>query len=129
MNTKIEYMYRDASNYKAHREEVLEGSLSATQVAAIMKATDFDGFIPSQVGLDNLQGELMGYDSDADSDDYDPFGEGDDHVWHEINGITKTTEPQTLSMPAKVFYKQFMAAAKNGWDIAKAIENVMSFDN
>lgn len=127
MNTKIEYMYRDASNYKAFRNEVLEGVLTPKQITEIKQAAAPDGFIPSQVGLDNLQGELMSYDSGCGSDDYDPFGaDGDDHVWHELDAIERTKEPVTLSMPAKVFYKQFMAAKKAGWNIAGAMESVMA---
>lgn len=126
MNTKIEYMYRDASNYKAFRNEVLEGVLTPKQIAAIKQAAEPDGFIPSQVGLDNLQGELMGYDSNRYSDDYDPFGEsGDDHVWHEIDEIAATAEAPTLEMSAKTFYQMFVAAKKSGWNIAAAMEAVM----
>ena len=32
MNTKISYMYRDASNYKAHREIVVKGKLTLEQL-------------------------------------------------------------------------------------------------
>ena len=60
MNTEILYSYRDASNYKTHRYEILEGKINNEQIYAIISCLE-DGelFIPSQVGLDDLQGELQ----------------------------------------------------------------------
>lgn len=53
MNTKMYYLYRDASNYKKSNEVVLEGEFTEEDVDRIM-ATLQDGmyFIPENVGLD-----------------------------------------------------------------------------
>ena len=123
-NTKIEYLYRDASNYKVYASEVLKGELTFVQ-KDFLKSDTQDGFIPSQVGLRNLQGELMALDSDNDSDSYDPFGAGDDHVFHELDEVKDTDEEPTLKMTALEFYKKVAKASKGGWNIEAAIQNVM----
>lgn len=74
MNTKISYMYRDADNYKQHEEVIIEGTISDEDKKFILNKRD-DGsyFIPSQVGLDDLQEKM-----------YSPIGYSD-HVWHELH--------------------------------------------
>ena len=76
-NTLIIYEYRDASNYKVSSEElVFKGKLSTAEIQSLLTdygADQMEGFIPSQVGLPDLQGELMKYDQQ----DYD-----EDHCWH-----------------------------------------------
>lgn len=51
MNTKISYLYRDASNYKVPNECIVRGLLTDEQTKAILDCLDMDNFIPSQVGL------------------------------------------------------------------------------
>ena len=52
MNTKINYLYRDASNYKVYNEAVINGILSVEDIETILECR-FDGnwFIPRRVGL------------------------------------------------------------------------------
>lgn len=40
MNTKINYLYRDADNYKVHNECVVQGTISAEQVAVVLECLD-----------------------------------------------------------------------------------------
>lgn len=121
MNTKISYMYRDADNYKTHREEVLDGVLTAAQIRYLLNESGGEGFIPSQVGLPDLQVELMSYDPDYGEEGYAPFGaNGSDHVWHEITEIKQTDEEVTTKVSASQFYKSFVAAVKDGWDVKRA---------
>ena len=101
-NTKISYLYRDASNYKAFREEVLAGTLTKAKVDKIKsRLIDGEYFVPSRVGLDDLQGELQGYDFQ----DYN-----DDHFMHELNEIESTTDKPTFGLSAKEFFKMFSKA-------------------
>ena len=52
MNTKINYLYRDADNYKVHNECVVQGTISAEQIAVILECLDEgEYFIPHLVGL------------------------------------------------------------------------------
>lgn len=102
MNTAFHYLYRDASNYKAGRTVVLEGVPTPDDLDAVRAAlSDGEWFIPSQVGLDDLQGELQALDSEA-SRNADGINE-DDHLWHELTlpeDISETDEPPTPGMPS-----------------------------
>ena len=55
MNTKIEYLYRDACNYKARQEVILKGMITPDDVQKISGALEPEGdygyFIPEQIGL------------------------------------------------------------------------------
>lgn len=84
VNTKLSYFYRDVNNYKQHTEVVLAGAITAQQIETILAHLDEDGgFIPGQVGLDDLQPRMTGgYDADMD------------HPFHDINGIELTEEPE-----------------------------------
>jgi hypothetical protein len=78
-HTLIEYMYRDASNYKTTKVVLLEGRLTDQQIEKILGTLeDKMFFIPGQVGLPDLQGE---FEHGAG------WHEQDDHVWHELQSI------------------------------------------
>lgn len=64
-------MYADASNYKVVKDVVIKGELNISDVAQYLYEGDF--FIPSEVGLDDLQPA--------------PFST-QDHVWHTICDIS-----------------------------------------
>ena len=73
-NTKISYMYRDASNYKAGIEIVAEGKITPKEVQTLKdNLNDGEFFVPSMVGLPDLQERMS-----------TPIGE-DDHPYHEID--------------------------------------------
>lgn len=74
MNTRIYYMYRDGSNYKQLEEVVIPGAISEEDKKIILDARDEGSyFIPSQVGLNDLQERMISFPND------------DDHVWHELD--------------------------------------------
>lgn len=51
-NTRISYLYRDASNYKQHNEVVVPGTFTQEQIEAIIGCLDAgEYFIPVQVGF------------------------------------------------------------------------------
>lgn len=56
VNTKISYLYRDASNYKAYNEVIIKGKISPEQINQIMECLD-DGeyFIPCQIGFPEIR--------------------------------------------------------------------------
>ena len=53
MNTRIEYLYRDAGNYKVYNTCVVRGEAGRLQQTLIREAClpEQDQFIPSRVGL------------------------------------------------------------------------------
>jgi len=79
---------------------VLEGELTPNQIQQINDKTDNGGFIPSQVGLVDLQEVLQDYDSQ----DW-----GDDHPFHEDIVFTTTTEEANHTITAQELYENFMA--------------------
>ena len=104
MNTKIRYLYRDASNYKVENECVVTGTFTPEQIAQIMDCCDLgEYFIPSQVGLPEQR-----------FDRYDPE---EDHCWFELSedGFEETARPATVGISAQQLVENF-AAAKELWN-------------
>ncbi len=81
VNTRLDYLYRDASNYKQTSSVVFTGTLSAADRERFVAALDRgEWFIAEQVGLVNLR-ERWASPSE------------DDHIWHESAGLWPTDEP------------------------------------
>jgi hypothetical protein len=69
MNTKLDLMYRDASNYKASQSVVLAGEITAEQIAAIASKLDDGAFlIAHQVGLPTPSDAFSGNDNYPNDD-------------------------------------------------------------
>lgn len=67
MNTKIEYLYRDADNYKVWNTCVVCGEITEQQKETIFNSLDGgEYFIPSKVGLPEKRFE--NYDAEVDHD-------------------------------------------------------------
>jgi hypothetical protein len=63
MNTKLNLLYRDASNYKDSKEVVLAGEITAEQIAVLgSKLDEGEYFIAEQVGLPTPSFEYRGKD-------------------------------------------------------------------
>ena len=84
-NTRFAYLYRDADNYKQGKEVILQGRLSRANIAGILRAaSDYNHFIPGDVGMENLQPRFnSGWEIEAD------------HPWHEIVEIAYVDDPPT----------------------------------
>ncbi len=66
--TLVEYMYRDASNYKQHGKAFFKGAPEPNLVSRLHDAAGVE-FNPDQVGLANLRDEMAShyhYDDDSD---------------------------------------------------------------
>lgn len=94
MNTKLWYMYRDASNYKEHDFVILSGEFTPEQREYLEQVEEF---IPMEVGLESLQ-ERLG-----------EFGE-DDHVFHEISELEPTDEEPTDKRTVSEFLDELKKA-------------------
>lgn len=107
MNTAIDYMYRDASNYKLHHRRVFPGEITAAERDAIGAYLDDDVcFIPVQLGWEHL-GDDSGWN----------FPSEDDHPWHELTWIEPTEAQPTEAQPTEYesiheFVARFCAITK-----------------
>lgn len=109
MIVTVPYMYRDASNYKAHSCIRVSGTLTSEQVERVRASCELECFIPGQVSA-----LLMHLGTELASFPYD-----DDHPWHEldlddIEEAADDTAPAHMSPEA--FVSAFEKASSNGWD-------------
>lgn len=106
MNTRIDYLYRDGSNFKTVSAIVLAGDFTPAMVAQIRASLD-EGkfFIPGQVGLPDLQNRFSPALWDPDRD----------HPFHELGEIVQTDCDPSLDMTVEDF-AGLMAAAADDWD-------------
>lgn len=113
MNTRVEYLYRDADNYKQFAWVVLGGEITPEERAHITAAlNDGEFFIPSQVGLEDLQPHMPLF----------PNPESD-HVWHELDtdlGITLVDYPPTQNLDVHEFTSKFTGE----WNIPAAMKRL-----
>ena len=108
-NTKITYMYRDGSNYKAGHSVVLGGRLDSSDVEAFIGALDNISMVPGQVDLKDLQDSFEGCESEWDPDL--------DHPFHEVEEIAATSEAVTEIMTAAEFIQKIKDVKWNaGWE-------------
>lgn len=100
-NTLINYHYQDASNHKVYSENiVLEGTLLDEEKYDLMlNFEELYGFIPSKIGLKDLQSELQKYDTSFNDDD---------HPFHQLDLVESTNLEPTHELKAKDFYKKMM---------------------
>jgi len=116
MNTKLEYMYRDADNYKESETVIFSGKLTRVQIKNIFGNCEGDNtFIPQQVGLEPLYPRLQRFDSK----DWDV-----DHPWHELLSIEPTKEEPTSEVTATEFYQKFMNVDK--WDDSFKVSHILN---
>lgn len=103
MNTRINYIYRDASNYKAGNTVVFRGEITEEQKNQILSCCDEgEYFIPRQVGMPENRFEDI---------------TEDDHPWFEleIDGFELTdAEPDTPRSVDDLVMA--FARAKDSWD-------------
>ncbi len=104
VNAQINYMYRDADNYKYGGHVVFGGAISLCQLEDLFANLDEDdhGFIPGQIGIRDLQGDATG-----------GWQEESDHPWHNVRTVSLTmgapTDDRTIG--------KFMTIVKEtSWD-------------
>lgn len=123
-NTRIEYRYRDASNYHREASVVLPGRISRDDARALCSAiaqasrragVDPDCFVPTDLGLPPAQYELWEQLGSAPNED--------DHVYNELVAIEATERSADAQMPtpAQVLARAVRARA-GGWDVMRAVE-------
>ena len=104
MNTKINYLYRDADNYKVHNECVVQGTISAERIAVVLECLDEgEYFIPHLVGLPEKR--------------FDTFDPQVDHPYFELSedSFEETMEPATVEVKADELVSAFLNC-KGKWE-------------
>ena len=103
-NTRIEYLYRDASNWKQGNECIIQGTIDEAGINAIMASLN-EGkyFIPRAVGLPETR--------------FGTWNE-DDHSYFELDktGFSLTNEEPTVDVDAETLVARFKAAAGHWQD-------------
>lgn len=108
MNTRIEYLYRDADNYKVRNECVIRGEMTKEQEKRIIDSLDEETyFVPACVGMPE---EKFGSETEAD------------HPWFEWRGIEPTDRKPTLDIDAEELTARFEKAG-NGWQEVRTAPN------
>jgi hypothetical protein len=75
----FDYLYRDASNYKAFGTVYLRGTLTRAEqrdLVSYLESGEF--FVAEQIGIPALRNFLLGFDRTPSEDD---------HVWHAFEGF------------------------------------------
>ena len=97
MNTKINYLYRDAGNYKVFQSQVLSGEITEEQKNTILTHC-FPGdyfFIPSRVGLSETRFDSWSVD---------------DLDWFELEGFELTEEEPDCDITVSELTENFLKA-------------------
>ncbi|WP_461818166.1 hypothetical protein [Faecalimonas sp.] len=103
MNTKINYLYRDADNYKQYNEEIIAGTITEEQIQQILETlSDGEHFIPHLVGFTEV---FCGPITDSD------------HPYFELQktDFEETKEKPTVNLTAEQLVTEFQRNQKN-WE-------------
>jgi hypothetical protein len=121
MNTRINYEYRDASNYHWHGSIVVAGGMTPELWSRIRASCDSrEFFIADQVGFPEVFGFKPGPHQSEDRRtmgySYDPH---EDHCWHrfpdEPHAWELTADPPSAPYDVNGMVKVFESIAASGW--------------
>ena len=104
MPQKLLLTYRDADNYKVHNECVVQGTISAEQIAVILECLDEgEYFIPHLVGLPEKR--------------FDTFDPQVDHPYFELSedSFAETMESETVEVQVDELVSAFLCC-KGKWE-------------
>ena len=86
----FEYLYRDASNYKAYGEILLSGVPSESDIELLRTYLESgEYFVAEQVGIPAVYNELWDLSGGPNSDD---------HALHEFVALRKATEDEKITL-------------------------------
>jgi hypothetical protein len=122
MNTRINYLYRDASNWKSWGDVIFPGRMTKSLYARLQAALSEEKyFIASQVGIPEvfLWDENAEYDRDNPPSNLkagDYMLSVDDHCWHEFSDYELVEFKPNDSRTIQQFVEACEAAAESGWE-------------
>lgn len=106
----FEYLYRDASNYKAFGAILLSGHPTQEEIAALRACLDSgEYFVAEQVGIPAVYKELW---------DLSGGPTEDDHALHEFGGIRVASKEEINALPLFGSFSNLLATfqAVKRWD-------------
>ncbi len=121
-NTKVSYLYRDASNYKRRIPIVLNGEITKEQISTVIASLeDGEYFIPEQIMLP------MRRPMDTINEDdhcYCELHEDDFSVTDEdVSTVSDYDELPVNGIAVEDFVERFAAVGRTGWDsVTYAVE-------
>ena len=111
--TIFEYLYRDASNYKAYGAILLQGLITPAEQKTLQDCfEDYQFFVAEQVGIPALYEELFQY-SDGPTED--------DHTYHEFLLLRPASAKESKELKLWGSTERLLTAftnAKGQWDIS-----------
>ncbi|MCC0006476.1 MAG: hypothetical protein H6872_15630 [Methylobacteriaceae bacterium] len=99
MKTEVNYLYRDASNYKFRGSFIVEGAFSRAKIEKYLIDEEF--FVPKAIGLPALVPEIRNED---------------DHDWHTFEECVETTDGEPL-LTARELIRRIKAAKARDWPV------------
>ena len=112
MNTNLQYLYRDAANYKRHGAFTFVGAPTESLLERLRAALfDREFFVAEQVGLPSLAPWMLGEE---------PYDSSVDHALHEIVWPPSPTdqEPSEPTTTFETFVQGVEQASREGWALA-----------
>ena len=112
----MEYLYRDANNFKAFGQILLSGKVSEDYIAQIKSSLDFgEYFVAEQVDVPVLYPQLWQYSNGPTAAD---------HAYHELAGIHPASEREIESMTlwgeASTLLDNFLNSAQH-WNCSLSV--------
>ena len=99
MKTEVNYVYRDAGNYKFWGSFIVDGAFSPDMVQKYLIDEQF--FVPKAIGLPALVPEVRNED---------------DHEWHTFDECVETTDGEPV-VTASELIRRIKAAKARDWPI------------
>jgi hypothetical protein len=93
----LNYLYRDAGNYKKRGRITVSGALSIRDLESYLYESEF--FLPELVGLPSLTPKMKS---------------NDDHPWHELDDVTRVSNDKSL-MSAVELIARFKFQNSSTW--------------
>ena len=112
MNTNLQYLYRDAANYKRHGAFTFVGAPTASLLERLRHALfDREFLVAAQVGLPSLAPWMLGEE---------PYDSSVDHALHEMVWPPSPTDqdPSEPPMTFETFVQRVEQASREGWALA-----------
>ncbi|MFN3933369.1 MAG: hypothetical protein ACK4KX_01880 [Parvibaculum sp.] len=94
------YLYRDASNYKAWGAVLLEDDMPGRRSEELGSSLSGVNFVARQLGVRDLRADLWKWSGGLPNED--------DHEWHEICGISAATDEDSQTYPVAGFLSAFL---------------------
>ena len=112
-NIAFGYLYRDAATLKTKDVWYFGGDELSTENATARLEAAFDAScsVAHQLGIPEIYFGLISKD---------------DHCWHEFDGFEETTDRETDQRTLTEFVGVCEEAAKQGWDVAAAQDDVLT---